>query len=331
MKKLSKITSVFAVVLVMLCCVSGVAWAENSDSLTIICRKEEVILSNMEWKIFCVADVAKDGSYVPKDVFADYPVSLEDKSVSALREAAGKFETYTIKDDITPLSQGATDENGRLVFSGLETGLYLVAGEPVRVDDMAYVPVPSLIELNEENKDGTAWTYDLTALPKLKVLPAVTLIRSEYTVQKQWLNDSVGVRPESVTAVLYRNGVEFSTALLSEENNWQYVWKDLPRTADWKIEEKNVPEGYAVSYTESEDTVTMTNTWTRITAQTATAESYTPGSNTSGNSTPTASGTTGEKLPQTGMYMWLVPVLGIAGTVLLITGWFICKRSRNEK
>lgn len=326
MKKLRKIAGIFAVLFVILICMSNIVSADNSDSLTIICRKENVVLSNMEWKIFYVADIDENGKYIAKGDFGDYPVSLEDKSVSALQEAAGKYETYTIIDEITPLNQGVTDENGKIVFSGLETGLYLVTGEPVRVDDMAYVPVPSLIELSEENKNGASWTYDLTALPKLKVLPATTFIKSKYEVKKQWLNDSVGVRPESVTAVLYRNGVEFSTAVLEEQNNWEYVWNDLPQTADWKIEEKNVPDGYAVSYTESNDTVTITNTYTKITS-----ENYTPTSDNGNTPSSSESGSTSGKLPQTGMFMWIVPVLGISGIVIFIAGWFIYRRGKNEK
>lgn len=325
MKNLCKITSVFAVFLIIFTCMGSIVNADNSDSLTIICRKEDVILSDMEWKIFYVADINDSGKYNAVNKFADYPVSLEDQSVSALQEAAGKYETYTIIDNITPLNHGVTDENGKVVFSTLETGLYLVTGEPVRVDDMAYVPVPSLIELNEENKNGTSWTYDLTSLPKLKVLPATTLIRSQYTVKKEWLNDNEGIRPEYVTAVLYRNGVEFSTAVLNEQNNWQFVWNDLSMTADWKIEEQNVPGGYTVSYTESNDIVTITNTYTPILTGTSSSGSHSL-SSASGLITGSS-----DKLPQTGMLLWPVPVLGISGIVIFIAGWFIYKRGKNEK
>lgn len=327
MKTLRKCAGIFIVLLIMLTGVEGIVNADNSDTLTIICRKEDVVLSNMEWKIYRVADIEETNEYIAKGDFADYPVSLEDQSVSALQDAAGKYETYTIIDNIIPLNQGITDENGRVVFSGLETGLYLVAGEAVRVDDMAYVPVPSLIELNEDNKSGTSWTYDLTSLPKLKVLPASTLIKSSYNVKKEWINDNEEVRPEYVTAVLYRNGVEYSTAVLNEQNSWQYTWKELPQTADWKIEEKNVPSGYEVTYKESNDIVTITNTYTSTLTGISSGSQNNSSSSLSSGLTNNSSG----RLPQTGMIMWPVPILGISGIVIFIAGWFIYKRGKNEK
>ena len=127
------------------------------------------------------------------------------------------------------------------------------------MNELAYVPMPSLIDLSDSDGEGTSWTYDLTALPKLKVLPANDLIKSKYNVVKKWVNDTEGIRPEYVTAVLYRNGVEFDSAVLNDDNNWEHTWSNLPATADWSIKEKEIPFGYEVTYEESENTVTIVN------------------------------------------------------------------------
>ena len=187
------------------------------------------------------------------------------------------------------------------------------------LDGNAYIPVPSLIELKEESASGTSWTYDLMALPKLKVLPESTYVKANYTVEKVWKNDNEGTRPQYVTAVLYRNGVEFTTAILNEQNGWEYIWRDLPQNANWEIKEKDASDGYEVSYNESDDTVTIINTYTGT---------YTnPPILITGVNPPSTS----HKLPQTGMQLWIVPLLGITGVTLFIVGWFLYKRGKNEK
>ena len=41
-------------------------------------------------------------------------------------------------------------------------------------------------------------------------------------------NNELGLRPESITANLLRNGEPISEVTLNEENNWEYVFEDLP-------------------------------------------------------------------------------------------------------
>lgn len=319
MKKIKISAIIFSVFALFLFSVSVSAEGET-DSLTIICRKEDVILSNMKWQIYYIADINKNGSYNITDEFSGYSIELDNSSTSALQNAASKYETYTIVDEIAPLNSGITDQGGQIVFDSLRSGLYLVTGEAIMLDGNAYIPVPSLIELKEENASGgTSWTYDLTALPKIKVLPESTYIKTSYTVKKEWKNDTEGTRPEYVTAVLYRNGVEFASALLNGKNSWEYVWTDLPQNADWEIKEKNVSGGYEVSYIESNDAVTIVNTYTGMsTAPTVPITEVNPPS-------------TSQKLPQTGMQLWIVPLLGISGAALFIIGWSLYKRGKNEK
>jgi LPXTG-motif cell wall-anchored protein len=54
---------------------------------------------------------------------------------------------------------------------------------------------------------------------------------TKLTVEKVWddKNDKFGDRPDSVTVVLYANGEKFGRAVLSEENDWSYTFKDLPK------------------------------------------------------------------------------------------------------
>lgn len=324
MKIKKKINICIAVILFCIFSLSNIIYAGSADSLTIICRKEDVVLSNMNWKIYRVADITAGGDYKINDIFGKYNVSFDKNSVSSLQEAAAKYETYTILDKLKPLDQGATDSNGQIIFSGLEIGLYLLTGDPVRVNESAYVPMPSLIELNDSDGEGTSWTYDLTALPKLKVLPASDLIKSKYSVIKKWENDTKEIRPDSITAVLYRNGVEFDSAVLNDNNNWEHIWNDLPATADWSIKEKDIPFGYEVTYAESENTVTIINDFKNSTDSSDDQNDKPSGSSGEGQSNA-------EKLPQTGLLLWPVLALAVTGIILFTAGYIVYKRGKNEK
>ena len=78
-------------------------------------------------------------------------------------------------------------------------------------------------------------------------------------VEKVWKDDA-SIRPQSVEIVLLRNGEETETVALSADNDWCYTWNELTADAIWTVEERNVPDGYVVSYQESEETVKVINT-----------------------------------------------------------------------
>ena len=50
MKIQKKIKMCFTAIIFVILSFSGIAYAESADTLTVICRKEDVVLSNMNWK-----------------------------------------------------------------------------------------------------------------------------------------------------------------------------------------------------------------------------------------------------------------------------------------
>ena len=78
-------------------------------------------------------------------------------------------------------------------------------------------------------------------------------------VEKVWKDDA-SIRPQSVEIVLLRNGEETETVALSADNDWCYTWNELTADAIWTVEERNVPDGYVVSYQQSDGIVTVINT-----------------------------------------------------------------------
>jgi len=79
------------------------------------------------------------------------------------------------------------------------------------------------------------------------------------TAKKEWKLDDDGEKTSSVTAVLYKNGVQYATAELNESNNWTHTWNNLNDKYTWTVEEETVPEGFTSSVERSGYTFTITN------------------------------------------------------------------------
>ena len=111
--------------------------------------------------------------------------------------------------------------------------------------------------------------------------------------------------PESVQVTLLQNDVAFETRTLSEANGWQYTWDKLPKVdqsgkeISWMIREAAV-SGYRSAVRLNGDAFVLTNTLSR------------------------------QKLPQTGVLWWPVPILAVTGLAFLIVGTASRKNRDHE-
>ena len=135
---------------VFLCIIGVILWiatgmsltasAKTADgSLTLICRKDDVILEGMKWKLYRVGS-RQGGDFVLEGDFADYPVSLKDFSAEGMSLAASTLENFAVLDNLDFKANGKTDKNGLLKFPNLEAGLYMVCGKTLNIGDTFYVP-----------------------------------------------------------------------------------------------------------------------------------------------------------------------------------------------
>ena len=126
------------------------------------------------------------------------------------------------------------------------------------------------------------------------------------TVVKRW--DDAGYeqkRPETITVTLLKDGAVYDTRTIRGADGWQYTWDELPRyNADgteivWTVQEDAVP-GYTASVEEAGGAFILTNTPER------------------------------QRLPQTGLLWWPVPVLAAAGLALLIVGALLKRKNGHD-
>lgn len=215
--------------------------AAADKTLTLICRREDVTLVGMQWKLYRVGE-RKNGDFILTGEFKDYPVYLKDMSESAVASAARTLESYAVADGIEHVSSGKTDTNGELVFNGLDNGLYLAAGKILQVGSVYYVPSSLLIEVHD---NSASFSYD--AYPKF-YFATLSEEAKTYKVKKVWVDndDAYLARPVNVTVDLLCDGELRDTVVLSEENNWEHQWLDLEPLAEWRVVERKIPVKYGV-------------------------------------------------------------------------------------
>lgn len=256
--------------------------------------------------VFQVGNVAADGKMSLTGDFAGYPVEINGLTSDAFQTAANNLYDYAQKDKLIPDYIMTTDAEGKADVSGLAQGLYLVAGQNCKIGDTEYVSQPQLVALPYKANAESAPNTDVTMLPKCAIKeeePEPLTLK----VLKKWDDKgNVSKRPSSLTVYLLKNGEVYSTVKLTEKDSWRYTWTDLDPKAVWSVVE-DVPDDYTVSVSKQGITFVVTNKY---------------------DAPPPPSTTPSDKIPQTGLLWWPVPVLMVLGIAMIVVGSVHTKRSK---
>ncbi len=131
--------------------------------------------------------------------------------------SAGKV--YYLKELIAPTGYPLTDDVIRISMNSL--GNSICAVDALRGEDGMHTDGFDIIHNNADEAQQQI---------------ALTLTNQQYTsnkrnvaVSKHWNVDNENLIPENVTVYLFANGLNTGrSAVLCEENNWTYLWIDLP-------------------------------------------------------------------------------------------------------
>lgn len=313
-------------------------------------------LNSARFSIYKVAELSSSGRFSLVGDFKDYPLKINDLTISEYAATASTLSNYVAADKIEPLHNGRTDVNGRLYFTGIPTGLYLVLGEKATQNGNEYSPVPVLVSLPTKDRHGE-WQHSVVLLPKIEVRPEDeeqpdTVNRR---VVKVWNDDGnlYDERPSSVKIELLRDGELFDTVFLSAENNWNHNWYDLDNNYTWLVVERNIPKNYNVLLTASETIFRVSNSHIEVGEPstepyesttddsgsgsvsgdgTQTGQGPGPTGTTDSSGGPSGGGTTKPpgKLPQTGQLLWPVPLSAGFGLLFFAAGWYMVFRKRKN-
>lgn len=190
----------------------------------------------------------------PKQItlYAKYELILIDVSV------AKEWDDEGDQDCLRPDSINVTLSNGTTVTLNEENKWTATVKDVPEYEDGEKVnytwteETPEGYELTDTifDEESNLTTLINTHIPKL----------IEITVTKVWSDDDneSGKRPESVTIALVVDEEEIDTVELNEENKWTHTFTELPAYSNkeeinYEVRELEVPEGYEVSYEETED------------------------------------------------------------------------------
>ena len=257
----------------------------GSISVTLMDQDGKTPISGAELSLYHVATVSLNSknnlSYTFTDAFENCGCALEDPALSAKLDAFVEEHSPSAKKLVT-------DVHGKVSFTNLSLGLYFVKQTSAVA---GYAPCTSFL-VTVPNHNAGGYVYDVNASPKTDVTRLTNI-----TVKKVWNTDASTKATNSVTVQLLREGVVVETATLSDQNNWQVTYTDMPESDAYSIVEVNVPKGFTATYSKSGYVFTVTNTST---------------------------------LAQTGQLVWPIPVLAMAGLFLIVVGSIVLRKTRKE-
>lgn len=297
---------------------------------------EKRTVSNVSVGIYPVATMEESGDFTATEAFSgfqsDFRNAQTDKAWQTLTPI---LRSWVREQEIYPADVRFSDADGLVTFDSLKPGLFLlVIGEGVHPDypstrvgfqnTLVSVPYRGNATENMLNlEDPTLWDYDYMVIPKPFEGHEIDRI------QKIWedKDDAYHHRPDRINVeITYEDGI-VQTLELNAENGWLLEFEPASLTDVISMQEPNQPEAYFIQgFGIVGTTVQLTNEL---------KSSYmSPGDETptepTGPTEPTrptqptqpTRPTNPDKpsLPQTGQLWWPVPVLFVAGVVLILLG-----------
>ena len=135
-------------------------------SLTIEYLDESRPISGAVFRVWYAAVLEPHGEYALAGDFAGSGAQMYNQMTNkAWEDAAKALSDWAAKKQLKADYAGATGADGKLVFSALEEGVYLVEGDPLAVGDDIYTPQTFCVVLPGRDDVGEP-IYNLAVTPK---------------------------------------------------------------------------------------------------------------------------------------------------------------------
>lgn len=313
MKRSRNWISALLICVLMLSLCSKVRAEENPElsaetKLNIHYEYNGINIADTVFYVYRIANMDSEGYFELADDYSDAPVDLSIKPNEGWDSLALTLKNMAAAEGFQPLQKTTTDKDGRASVEGLSAGLYLVVGQKSVFDGYTYYSLPGLVSVPALDQEGK-WNYEVTMQPKVereKNPDDPEGAKTERRVLKVWMGEGdIEKRPKFIEVYLLCNGENVGTAVISEENNWRYDWKDLDKydkngsEIEWTVSEKKLDGfDYTVRITQAGTTIMVVNTDKDVGGE---------------HNPPTP-------VPNTGLLWWPVAVLACAGMLCLIIG-----------
>lgn len=356
-KPIKRMLAILLCMLIMTTLVPQYAFAisqidtEKKIDFTVSFTPEGTPAKGVLFNLYKIATVDENGAFTVTQDYKDYPIDFSVIDDTTYTTLSTTLPGYILGDKLLPDYSAKTNTEGKAFFEQIDQGLYLVMGATSKFSPSVYLPESIMICLpNLDEMD--VWQYVVSAEPKYETRPDNGKINIEAI--KVWDDDGyIGSRSNSVTVQLYDGTKLCDTKVLNQDNNWNYTWNNLDSSLQWTVKELTEINGYTVAIERTGNAFVIYNTMDGGSVSSGSGSSSTPEKNpdepgtsskpdTPGTSSkPDTPGTsskpdtpgkpgTPEKLPQTGMLWWPIPVLAAVGLLFVIIGISRRRRSKSE-
>lgn len=308
-----KVISIFLAVM-LLAALALTAFAESTTNLRLSLVDETTPIVGATFEIYHVGEKDSTGLLKLTGEFADYPVEINGLGEDTSQEANALYG-FAKMDGLTSDAVVTTDASGTATATALESGVYLIGGQPYEYQGVIYHTEPLLVVL--PCTDAVTGELDYEPVLSMKFIEE-NKETVDLKVLKIWNDHSGHGRPGSITVHLLKDGAVYDTVILTAENRWRHVWRDLDASALWQIAEE-VPWPYTVQVEREGNTFLLKNY----------APELPPPQEPTQPQQPTQPTVPSDKIPQTGMLWWPVLLLGGLGVALVIGGVMLRKGSKE--
>ena len=306
MKALQKCL-LFLLILSLICMPTSTAFALEETGIEI-----RYPYGSCTFDFYRLATFSDTEGFLPATPFDRYVntipslAEMEKLTPEEARLLATTMETVVLRDDIAPYRTATTDEDGELVLTGIQQGMYLVLGTSTTDGEYFYTPSPILVSVPTRDVHDV-WQYHVIVEHNKVVKEKLEQPTTHREVIKIWKDDgNEARRPANITIQLLQDGAVYDTVLLSAANNWMYRWTDLPAAHSYTAVEIDVPEPYTISVERDRTAIYITNTY-------------------NGPPPPPP-----PDLPQTGQLWWPVPLFVMLGLSSLLLSAFYRRNDKEE-
>ncbi|MCD7778666.1 MAG: Cna B-type domain-containing protein, partial [Clostridiales bacterium] len=187
----------------------------------------------ISFKIYKIGDFNSSGVFAVDEDFSAYGIDFESS------EAAQTLAAYVERDDIAEEGQASTGSDNTVVFSGLESGYYLILGETYNDGDYIYTALPVMLTVYEGEVIEISGKYEMADISDNG---------GDYDYQsvsalKVWSGGSL----DSIVVQLLCDGEVYDEQALNSSNNWRYTWDGLDLVLSLTDTEKEIPSCYSLS------------------------------------------------------------------------------------
>ena len=253
---MSKLRKMLVMVLILVFMMQVVVFADTSDLIIDTTKKGSITVFVLQDRNGSVVTSKGTGQIQtpPQGATALENVKMELYSVDSTY-----FETV-IPDGGTAIATAVTDSEGKIEFTDLDLGRYLVV--PIEYPSNVAVEISNfLVDIPMINATQTAWNYDIVVYPKVQTVYGSAVLNvmdvdGEYIVGSKF---ELLRKMDDGSYSVYTNS-EYITEIEYVTNyNGQICIMDFPE-GEYQFVQKTVPEGYGLNKTPVEFSITETGT-----------------------------------------------------------------------